>query len=211
MSTDTGLDMDMSTALQWPGRVRIRIHINHLQGPAEECRLTLNRGAGPRMVTVGLDSQSATAGAGLRHLPWQELPGRTLRLRSLAAVAAWLFDSVKMAPRICGLPMYRTVSIALAADGHELRVTQVEIVAEEGTSRATLRHRRGHEDLWVERPIVLVPWDADPLRAVLRLAMSLREPGARLPVRGSLSRVEGVGLPAPLRPVEARQLPAAAG
>lgn len=209
MSTENGLDMDMSKVSQWPGRVRVRIHIDHLQGSAEEWRLTLNRGAGPRAVTVGPDPGLA-AGAEGRHVLWQELPGRTLRLRSLAVVAASLFDSVKMAPRICGLPMYRAVSIALAADGQELRATQVEIVAEEGTSRATLRHRRGHEDLWVQRPIVLVRWDADPLRAVLRLAMALREPGPRMPVRGGLSRGDGVGLPA-LRPGEALQLPVAAG
>ena len=131
MSTDTGLDMDMHTALQWPGRVRIRIHIEHLQGPAEECRLTLNRSAVPRVVAVGLDPKPAP-GAGGRHLQWQELPGRTLRQRSLAAVATWLFDSVKMAPRICGLPMYRAVSLTMAAEGHELRATQVQVLIEGG-------------------------------------------------------------------------------
>ena len=209
MNTDTGLDMDMSTALQWPGRVRVRIHIDHLHGPAEEWRLALNRGAAPGAVTVGPDPGHAAGSEG-RHVLWQELPGRTLRLRGLAVVAASLFDSAKMAPRICGLPMYRTVSLAMAADGHEPRATQVQLLAEGGSSRATLRHRRAHDDLWAERAVVLVRWDADPLRAVLRLAMSLREPGARVMVRGGLPRGDGVGRPAP-RPVEAQQFPAAAG
>ena len=203
MSTDTGLDMDMHTALQWPGRVRIRIHIEHLQGPAEECRLTLNRSAVPRVVAVGLDPKPAP-GAGGRHLQWQELPGRTLRQRSLAAVATWLFDSVKMAPRICGLPMYRAVSLTMAAEGHELRATQVQVLADgDGSSRALLRHRRAHADPWAERAVVLERWDADPLRAVLRLAMGLREAGPRVPMRGGLSRA-GTGAPA-TRPVETLQ------
>lgn len=208
MNTGTGLDMDMSTAPQWPGRIRVRIHIDHLHGPAEDWRLTLNRGAGPRAVTVGPDPGLATGAEG-RHLLWQELPGRTLRLRSLAVVAASLFDSVKMAPRICGLPMYRTVSLAMAAEGHELRATQVQVLADGGGgSRAILRHRRGHDDLWAERAVVLVRWDADPLRAVLRLALSLREPGVRVPVRGSLPRE--VAGPAG-RAMEARPFPMAAG
>jgi hypothetical protein len=211
MSTENGLDMDMCQLSQWPGRVRVRIRINHLQGPPEECRLMLNRGAVPRAVTVGPDP-GPSAGAAGRHLLWQELPGRTLRLRSLAVVAASLFDSVKMAPRICGLPIYRAVSIALAAEGDERRATQVEVVAEGGTSRATLRHRRGHEDLWAERPIVLARWDADPLRAVLRLAMGLHEEGGpQRPapaVRGRLRR-EAPG-PA-VRARDAMPLPAAAG
>jgi len=208
MSADIGLNMDMNSALQWPGRVRVRIHIDHLRGAAEEWRLSLNRGVRPGAVTVGPDPGPA-AGAEGRYLLWQELPGPSLRQRSLAVVAASVFDSVLMAPRISGVPAYRSVALALAAEGHESRATQVQVLAgAHGNSRALLRHRYAQDDPWTEQGLVLLCWDADPLRAVLRLAMSLREPGTRLKERGGLA---GPGLEAPLlRPAQAMQVPVAA-
>lgn len=173
MSIDTGLDLDMGTAQQWPGRVRIHIQIEHLQGPPEDWALRLDLGAAGA-VTVAPDPSDA-ASSDARHLRWQDLPGRTLRLRSLAAVAVALFDSVRMPPRICGLPMYRGVSLTLAAQGHERRSTQVQMRLAShggGAPHATLLRRHAQDRPWDQRTVPLERWDADPLRAVLRLAMS---------------------------------------
>ena len=195
MGTTQGLDMDMSAAGRWPGRVRIGIRIEYAQGPPEEWRLALGPGAAPCSVTVAADAGLTARGEG-RHLPWQDLPGRTLRMRSLGAVAVAMFDSVRMVPRICGLPLWRSAALALSAEGHELRSTQIELLADAQAPRGVLRHRHGLDESWVERAVVLLSWDADPMRALLRQGMALREAGARpalFAARGHSFR-EGPGL-----------------
>lgn len=172
MSTDTGLDLDMGMAQQWPTRVRIHLRVEHLQGAPEDGWLTLEAGAADA-VTVAPDPCAAPGGEA-RQLRWQDLPGRTLRLRSLSVVAVALFDSVRMPPRICGLPMYRSATLVLAAEGDERRCTQVQLRPAHqrgGTVHATLLCRHAQDRPWEERSVPLERWDADPLRALLRLAM----------------------------------------
>lgn len=209
MGTTHGLDTDMSTAGQWPGRVRIMVRIDHSQGRPEEWRLALDPGASPGSVMVVADAGLTARGEG-RHLFWPDLPGRTLRMRSLGVVAVAVFDSVRMVPRISGLPLWRNASLMLSAEGHEQRCTQIELLASDGTSRAVLRHRHGPAEPWIERPIVLLNWDADPMRALLRHGMALREAGPRpvpLAARGHSFR-EGPGLP-PARPADIAMPPLA--
>lgn len=204
MGTTQGLDMDMNTAGQWPARVRVRIRIDHARGRPEEWRLALAPGPAPCSVTVAADPGLAARGEG-RHLVWRDLPGRTLRMRSLGAVAVAVFDSVRMVPRICGLPLWRSASLVLSAEGHESRSTQLELLPDAEASRAVLRHRHAMDEPWIERPVELLNWDADPMRAMLRQGMALREAGPRPPVltaRGHAhSFREGPGLP-PAWPAE---------
>lgn len=71
--------------------------------------------------------------------------------------------------------MYRGVSLTLAAEGHERRSTQVQMrLAPHGSGalQATLLRRHAQDRPWDERTVPLERWDADPLRAVLRLAMA---------------------------------------
>jgi len=211
MGTTQGLDMDMNTAGQWPGRVRVGIRIEHARGQPEEWRLALDPGAAPCSVTVAADAGLTARGEG-RHLIWQDLPGRTLRMRSLGAVAVAMFDSVRMVPRICGLPLWRSASLVLSAEGHELRSTQIELLADAEAPRAVLRHRHGLNEPWIERAIVLLNWDADPMRAMLRHGMALREAGPRpllFAARSHASSREGPGLPPAPRPGETAASPLA--
>jgi hypothetical protein len=211
MHTPHRLDMDMNVAAHWPGRVRLRIRIDHGQGQPEDWRLALDPGTGVGAVAVFADPGLAARGEG-RHVLWHNLPGRTLRMRSLSVLAVAMFDSVKMVPRICGLPLWHSVSLILSAAGHEAHATRMELkLNPAGTPRAVLRHRRGSEDPWNERAIVLDNWDADPLRAMLRQGMALPDPGPR--PMGPTARDpwfrEGAGLAG--RPGDAASRPQAPG
>jgi hypothetical protein len=178
MTTTQGLDMDMNAAVQWPGRVRLKMRIDHERGQPEEWQLALDAGPTYSVVTVFADPGLAARGEG-RHVLWQDLPGRTLRMRSLSVLAVAMFDSVKMVPRICGRPMWQSVSLILSA-GNELQATRMELKLDPAdASRALLRHRRGTHEPWTERATVLINWDADPLRAMLRQGMVLRDAGLR--------------------------------
>jgi hypothetical protein len=90
------------------------------------------RSASPR--SGGWCWTPAARGEG-RHLPWQDLPGRTLRMRSLGVVAVAVFDSVRMVPRICGRPLWRSAALVYGAQGHERRSTR-------SNGRPTPRHCR---------------------------------------------------------------------
>lgn len=208
MHTTHGLDMDVNAAVQWPCRVYLKIRIDHGRGQPEEWQLALDASATFGAVTVFADPGLSARGEG-RHVPWHELPGGTLRMRSLSVLAVAVFDSVKMVPRICGRPLWHSVSLILSA-GNEFRATRMELKLDPAdTSRALLRHRRGLDEPWNERAIVLLSWDADPLRAMLRQGMALRDEGARPmgPIsRGHLYR-DGPGQDA--RPAEAAPRPQA--
>jgi len=167
----TEFDTDMTQAMRWPLAVHLDITVDHVCGPPECRRWRFDPYSTPRDVHVSEWSGGAPCLSAV--LPWNRLPGQSLYQRCFSVLAQRLFGSLAMPPRIVGTPMWGAIAASLSHADSGARPLQVELCVA-SDDRLLLSYRHGADGPLSRCARPLEGPDADPLRALLRLAMAGR-------------------------------------
>ena len=105
----------------------------------------------------------------LQRVHASQLPGHTPYLRCLNVLALHWFGAVAMPPRVSGPPLWQRLNVAVVSDDGMLQGLSFELNVVSGM-RAVLCSRSRDDQPLVRRSLMLGALDADPLRALLRIA-----------------------------------------
>ena len=182
------MNTDMALIDRWPHAVTldIAVHYECSVPDRRSYRLASSHAASEVRVLI---PQHTGAPLELQRVRWSELPGRTLYLRCLNVLALHLFGAVAMPPRVCGAPLWQHISVGISTDHHSAHQLQFELDVVDDT-HAALRYRCHPQQPLVGRALALDRFDADPLRALLRVGATRVRPvlvRSAAPVRATLN------------------------
>lgn len=170
------MSIDMELGEQWPAAVNVEIQVHYRSGAPEHLMFAVEPCAMAHAVRV------VSPRPGLEPLQphpvgWFDLPGRTMYQRCLSVLALHWFGSVDMAPRVRGVPLWRSLSVEMTMPSATATRLKFDLQVSSDT-RATLRYQFRRDQPLVSRTVDLDALDADPLRALLRVALGRVKPVA---------------------------------
>jgi hypothetical protein len=177
------LDRPVARLWRWPQSINVLLHVEYSCGHPETAGWNVAPAKSAQQARI--TSTLCNAGSGIPGLVnWSELPGDTVQERCFSVMAVHLFGSADMVARIVGAPLWRMVSAKVRLADDALIGSDIEIhVGPMGT--AMLRVRAAGRQAWGEEQITLRSPDADPLRAMLRIGMTLDAHATQRPSRRS--------------------------
>jgi hypothetical protein len=194
------LELPIDNQGRWPAPIDLRLRVDHGAGAPERGRWSLAPTRHVREVRIrgGWLGEGADAP---RVMVWAGFAGRSLEQRCIGVLAVHHFGTADMSPRIVGAPLWQSVSATFVIWNRAAAASQIELQRVAG-SQVLLVRRRSGDAPWSERPFALERADADPLRALLRVAWACAL--GDVPVPASAAAPSGLRMP----PLPSRVQPA---
>ena len=169
----------------WPDSVTLEIEVHYDRSAPDQRTYLLAASRCASEVRVLIPHRTGKP-LELQRVSCSQLPGCTLYLRCLNALAVHWFGAVAMPPRVSGAPLWQRISVAMSSDDRVLQGLSFELTVADGM-RAVLCCRGRDDQPLVRHTLVLDPLDTDPLRALLRVgALHVRPVLERSPVPESV-------------------------